>query len=319
MVTKTVLVAGGAGFIGSHLCEHLLAMGNYVICLDNFFTGSKRNIIGVIGTYDQVCFEVIRHDITQPISLEVDHIYNLACPGSPVHYQRYPAKTILTNVVGTANLLQLAQDTGARILQVSTSEVYGDPLIHPQPETYWGNVNPIGPRSCYDEGKRCAEALAVEYHKQLGVDIRIVRPFNVYGPRMPLNDGRVVPNFIVQALRGAPLTVYGDGSQTRSFCYVSDMVRWLVGIMEHEPYIGPVNLGIPDETSIMHLAEDIIGLTGSRSSVINCPIPEDDPVRRCPDLTRASEVFGSMAGVPLADGLTRTIEDIKARNDYCGY
>ncbi len=310
---KTILVAGGAGFIGSHLCEHLLGRGNDVICLDNFFTGSKANIVRYQREYFGGDFEAIRHDITQPITIEADRIYNLACPGSPVHYQRYPAKTILTNVVGTANLLALAHEIGARFFQASTSEVYGDPQVHPQPESYWGNVNPIGARSCYDEGKRCAEALAIEYQKQLGTEVRIARIFNIYGPRMPLNDGRVIPNFVTQALKNKPLTVYGTGQQTRSFCYVDDIVKGIVALMEYENVSGPVNLGNPVEVSIVDVARAIIRLTGSKSEIAHADLPEDDPERRCPDPSLAKALIGFEPTIDLEDGLLRTIRDIEER------
>ena len=305
-----VLVAGGAGFIGSHLCERLLARGSEVLCLDNFFTGSKDNVVHLLA---HPRFELIRHDIVQPILLEVDRVYNLACPASPVHYQHNPVKTILTNVVGAANMLDLVRHTKARILQASTSEVYGDPAVHPQPETYWGHVNPIGPRACYDEGKRCAEALMVEYRRQTGVEIRIARIFNTYGPRMAFNDGRVVSNFILQALQGRPLTVYGDGSQTRSFCYVSDLVDGLVALMEHDEHGGPVNLGNPTEFTIRELAERVVELTGSRSRIVFEPLPEDDPKQRRPDISLARELFGFEPRVPLAEGLRLTVEDIQKR------
>jgi UDP-glucuronate decarboxylase len=307
---RTVLVAGGAGFIGSHLCERLLDQGKEVICLDSFFTGSKDNILHLTKNPR---FEVIRHDIVHTLSLEVDRIYNLACPASPVHYQHNPVKTILTNVVGTANLLELARDTKARILQASTSEVYGDPQIHPQPETYWGNVNPIGPRACYDEGKRCAEALLVEHRRQTGVEIRIARMFNTYGPRMAFNDGRVVSNFIIQALDGQDLTIYGDGAQTRSFCYVTDMVDGLISLMECDDLEGPVNLGNPDEVSIRALAERVIELIGSSSTIVTHPLPQDDPHRRQPDITLARERLGFEPTVGLDEGLRLTIEDIRSR------
>ncbi len=305
-----VLVAGGAGFIGSHLCERLLAQGSEVICLDNFFTGSKENVVHLVG---HPRFELIRHDIVQPLMLEVDRVYNLACPASPVHYQHNPVKTILTNVVGAANMLDLARNAKARILQASTSEVYGDPSVHPQPETYWGNVNPNGPRACYDEGKRCAESLMVEYHRQTGVEIRIARIFNTYGPRMAFNDGRVVSNFILQALQGSDITVYGDGSQTRSFCFVSDMVDGLVALMENETYGGPVNLGNPTEFTIRELAEQVLALVGSRSKIVENPLPQDDPRQRRPDITLARQLLGFDPKVPLAEGLTHTVEDFQAR------
>lgn len=307
---QTVLVAGGAGFIGSHVCDRLIEQGCDVICLDNFFTGSKDNITHLLG---HPRFEVIRHDIVQPILLEASRIYNFACPASPVHYQYNPVKTIQTNVVGTANLLELARNTGARILQASTSEVYGDPKVHPQPETYWGHVNPIGPRSCYDEGKRCAEALMVEYRRQSDVDVRIARMFNTYGPRMAFNDGRVVSNFILQALADKPITIYGDGSQTRSFCFVSDMVDGLIALMESDRFEGPVNLGNPVEVSIKELAEHIVALTDSSSKLNLEPLPQDDPQRRKPDITKASNLLGFIPSVPLKKGLLETIESFKDR------
>ena len=299
-----VLVTGGAGFIGSHLCARLLDQGHEVICLDNFFTGSKRNIAGLM---DSPAFELVRHDITQPILLEVDRVYNLACPASPIHYQYNPVKTIKTNVMGTINMLGLAKRVRARILQASTSEVYGDPQVHPQQESYWGHVNPIGVRSCYDEGKRVAETLMMDYHRQNSVDIRIVRIFNTYGPRMAVNDGRVVSNFIVQALRDEDITVYGDGSQTRSFCYVDDLVEGMVRMMECEGFIGPVNLGNPAETTILEFAERIIALTGSRSRIVNRPLPADDPQQRQPNIALAQERLGWQPTVDVETGLQRTI------------
>ena len=274
-----ILVTGGAGFIGSHLCERLLRDGHEVICLDNFFTGSKANMAGLLP---HPAFELLRHDITEPILLEVDRIYNLACPASPIHYQYNPVKTIKTSVLGTIHMLGLAKRVKARILQASTSEVYGDPQVHPQTEEYWGNVNPIGIRSCYDEGKRVAETLMMDYHRQNGVDIRIIRIFNTYGPRMAVNDGRVVSNFIVQALRGEDLTVYGDGGQTRSFCYVDDLVEGMVRMMEADNFIGPVNLGNPAETTILEFARRIISLTGSTSEIVFNALPADDPKQRQP-------------------------------------
>jgi UDP-glucuronate decarboxylase len=300
-----ILVTGGAGFIGSHLCDRLIAQGHEVLCLDNFYTGSKKNVAHLIGNPR---FELIRHDVVQPILLEVDRIYNLACPASPVHYQYNPVKTIKTNVVGTLNMLGLAKRMRARILQASTSEVYGDPNVHPQPESYWGHVNPIGPRANYDEGKRVAETLMVSYQRQNGVEVRIVRIFNTYGPRMAPDDGRVVSNFIVQALRGAPLTVYGDGSQTRSFCYVSDLVEGIVGMMETEDFHGPVNLGNPEEYRVLDLAQWIIELTGSRSAIDFHPLPEDDPRQRRPDITLARERLGWAPTVRVEEGLRRTID-----------
>ncbi|ANA40230.1 NAD-dependent dehydratase [Geobacter anodireducens] len=300
-----ILVTGGAGFIGSHLCELLLGQGHDVLCLDNFFTGSKRNIDRLMDFHR---FEVIRHDIIEPILLEVDRIYNLACPASPVHYQYNPVKTIKTSVMGTINMLGLAKRVRARILQASTSEVYGDPTVHPQPETYWGNVNPIGIRSCYDEGKRVAETLMIDYHRQNGVDIRIARIFNTYGPRMAEHDGRVVSNFVVQALRGEDLTVYGDGSQTRSFCYVDDLLDGLVTLMEHDQFCGPVNLGNPEETPIIEFARRIIAMTGSSSQIIYRPLPSDDPRQRQPDITLARTILGWEPRVSLDEGLAQTIE-----------
>lgn len=300
-----VLVTGGAGFIGSHLCEFLLAMGHEVLCLDNFFTGAKRNIDHL---RDDRRFELIRHDVTQPILLEVDRVYNLACPASPIHYQYNPVKTIKTSVIGTINMLGLAKRVRARILQASTSEVYGDPEIHPQTEDYWGNVNPIGIRSCYDEGKRVAETLMMDYHRQNKVDIRIVRIFNTYGPRMAVNDGRVVSNFIVQALKGEDITVYGDGSQTRSFCYVDDLVEGMTRMMECEGFTGPVNLGNPAETTILEFARRIIDITGSKSKVVFRPLPADDPKQRRPDIACARERFGWEPKVTVADGLRKTVE-----------
>ena len=300
-----VLVTGGAGFIGSHLCERLLNDGREVICLDNFFTGSKGNIASLLSN---PAFELVRHDITEPVLLEVDRIYNLACPASPIHYQYNPVKTIKTSVMGTINMLGLAKRVRARILQASTSEVYGDPQTHPQKEDYWGNVNPIGIRSCYDEGKRVAETLMMDYHRQNGVDIRIVRIFNTFGPRMAVNDGRVVSNFIVQALKGEDLTVYGGGEQTRSFCYVDDLVEGLVRMMETDDFIGPVNLGNPGETTILEFARRIIDLTGSRSQIVFRPLPADDPQQRQPDISLARERLDWAPCVAVADGLKKTID-----------
>ena len=314
MIRERILVAGGAGFIGSHLCESLLRQGADVLCLDNLFSGSRRNILPLM---EHPYFELIRHDVTQPILLEVDRIYNLASPAAPVHYQFNPVKTVKTNVMGTLNLLGLAKRVGARILQASTSEVYGDPLVHPQREDYWGNVNPIGPRSCYDEGKRVAESLMINYRRQNGVDVRIARIFNTYGPRMSEVDGRVVSNFVVQALRGEPLTVYGDGSQTRSFCFVSDMVAGLEQLMDADWVPGPVNLGSPQECSILSLAKLILELTGSKSEIRFGVIPVDDPVRRRPDIGRAERHLDWEPFVDLREGLQRTIpyyEEILARN-----
>jgi UDP-glucuronate decarboxylase len=301
-----VLVTGGAGFIGSHLCERLLNEGHEVICLDNFFTGRKENIYHLMNNPR---FEVIRHDVVQPILLEVDQIYNLACPASPVHYQYNPVKTVKTNVMGTINMLGLAKRVKARILQASTSEVYGDPQVHPQTEDYWGNVNPIGVRSCYDEGKRVAETLMMDYHRQNKVDTRIARIFNTYGPRMLENDGRVVSNFIVQALRGEELTVYGSGAQTRSFCYVDDLVEGLIRLMntEAEDIHLPVNLGNPGEFTIRELAEEVARLCGREVRVRYCPLPQDDPRQRRPDITRAERLLGWRPTVPLREGLQKTI------------
>jgi UDP-glucuronate decarboxylase len=300
-----VLVTGGAGFIGSHLCERLVSDGHEVLCVDNFFTGSKNNILPLLGN---PLFELIRHDITEPILLEVDQIYHLACPASPVHYQYNPVKTIKTSVMGTINMLGLAKRVRARILLASTSEVYGDPQVHPQPETYWGNVNPIGIRSCYDEGKRVAETLMMDYHRQNGVDIRIARIFNTFGPRMAEHDGRVVSNFIVQALKGEDITVYGDGSQTRSFCYVSDLVEGLLRMMSCDGFTGPVNLGNPAETTILEFARRIIALTGSNSQIVYRPLPSDDPQQRQPDITLARTTLGWEPLVPLETGLTKTVD-----------
>ena len=300
-----VLVTGGAGFIGSHLCELLVKANHEVICLDNYFTGSKKNVYPLLSRSG---FEVIRHDIINPIDLEVDQIYNLACPASPVFYQFNPVRTIQANVLGVTNMLELAKRTKARILQASTSEVYGDPIIHPQREDYWGNVNPIGVRSCYDEGKRVAEALMMDYHRQFGVDIRIVRIFNTYGPRMALNDGRVVSNFIVQALQGEDITIYGKGEQTRSFCYVSDLVAGLIAMMNVADFRGPVNLGNPGEFTILSLAEKVIKMTTSPSKLVFNDLPSDDPVRRKPDIGLAKEKLGWSPTIDIDAGLVRTIE-----------
>ena len=298
------LVTGGAGFIGSHLCEALLARGEQVLCLDNFFTGRKQNIAHLLGNPQ---FELIRHDVTNPIMLEVDRIYNFACPASPVHYQFNPVKTIKTSVMGALNMLGLAKRVKARVLQASTSEVYGDPTVHPQVESYWGNVNPIGVRSCYDEGKRVAEALFFDYHRQNGVDIRVIRIFNTYGPRMLVNDGRVVSNFVVQALRNHPITIYGDGTQTRSFCYVSDLVDGIIRMMDCEGFTGPVNLGNPGEFTIKELAETVIEMTGSKSTIEYKPLPENDPTRRRPDITLARKRFDWQPTISLREGLKETI------------
>ena len=303
---KRILITGGAGFLGSHLCEHLLAQGHDIICLDNFFTGSKNNILHLLSNPH---FELIRHDIIHPIFLEVEEIYNLACPASPVHYQYNPIKTIKTNVMGAINTLGLAKRVRAAILQASTSEVYGDPEVHPQKEDYWGRVNPIGIRSCYDEGKRAAECLMMDYHRQNHVNIKIVRIFNTYGPRMAPDDGRVVSNFIVQALRGEDITVFGDGSQTRSFCYVDDMIDGLIRMMgTPKGFLGPVNLGNPAEFTILELAEILIRMTGSPSKIVFKPLPQDDPTQRKPDITLAQKKLGWQPRVPLEEGLAKTIE-----------
>lgn len=299
-----ILVTGGAGFIGSHLCQRLIADGHEVMCLDNFYTGRRANIRPLLDHHD---FEVIRHDVIQPILLEPDRIFHLACPASPVHYQWNPVKTVKTNVMGTINMLGLAKRVRARLLHASTSEVYGDPAVHPQREDYWGNVNPIGPRSCYDEGKRVAETLCFDYHRQNGVDIRVVRIFNTYGPRMLMNDGRVVSNFVVQALQGEDLTLYGDGQQTRSFCYVDDLVEAMIRMMGQDEETGPVNLGNPGEFTIRQLAELVVELTGSKSRIVRRPLPQDDPTRRRPDITRARELLGWEPTVQLREGLERTI------------
>ena len=300
-----ILIAGGAGFIGSYLCESLLNQGHEVICLDNLFSGSKTNILPF---RDRPNFEFVRHDVTRPILLEVDQIYNLASPASPIFYQYNPVKTVKTNVLGTLNMLGLAKRVKGRILQASTSEVYGDPLVHPQQENYWGNVNPIGLRSCYDEGKRVAETLMMDYHRQNQVDVRIARIFNTYGPRMSVDDGRVVSNFVVQALQRQPLTLYGDGSQTRSFCFVSDLVSGLEKLMAKDNLSDPVNLGNPEECSMLSLAELIKELTGSRSEIRFDPLPPDDPVRRRPDISRARELLDWQPKTDLRTGLTRTIQ-----------
>ena len=307
---KRILVTGGAGFIGSHLCERLLKDGNDVICLDNYFTGSKDNIRHLI-TNDH--FELVRHDITQPYTAEVDEIYNLACPASPVHYQHDPVKTIQTCVIGSMNMLGLAKRVGAKILQASTSEVYGDPHIHPQVEEYWGNVNPIGIRSCYDEGKRCAETLFMDYHRQNNLRIKIIRIFNTYGPRMSMNDGRVVSNFIVQALQGKDITIYGDGKQTRSFQYVDDLVEGMVRMMETgDDFTGPVNIGNPGEFTMLELAQKVIELTGSKSKIVFEPLPQDDPRQRKPDISLANRMLGGwQPEIKLDEGLEHTIDYFK--------
>lgn len=303
---KKILVTGGAGFIGSHLCRRLLAENNDLICLDNFFTGSKENIMELIGNKR---FELVRHDVTKEYFAEVDQVYNLACPASPPHYQYNSIKTIKTSVLGVLNMLGLAKRCKARILQASTSEVYGDPSVHPQKETYWGNVNPIGVRSCYDEGKRCAETLMMDYHRQNGVDIRIVRIFNTYGPNMDMNDGRVVSNFIIQALKGEDITIYGDGSQTRSFCYIDDLVNGLVLMMNNEKnFVGPVNMGNPEEYSILDFAKFIIELTNSNSKIVFKDLPQDDPAQRRPDISLANEKLNWQPKISVKEGLLRTIE-----------
>jgi UDP-glucuronate decarboxylase len=305
-----ILVTGGAGFIGSHLCERLLGEGHDVLCLDNFFTGRRVNIIKLL---DHHRFELIRHDVIEPILLEVDQIYNLACPASPVHYQYNPVKTVKTSVMGMINMLGLAKRVRARILQASTSEVYGDPLVHPQPEEYWGNVNPIGLRSCYDEGKRIAETLMMDYHRQNQVDTRIARIFNTYGPRMLEDDGRVVSNFIVQALRGVPLTLYGAGDQTRSFCYVDDLVEALMRLMNTEGVHDPINLGNPGEFTIKQLAEEVLKICGSDSTLEYLPLPQDDPKQRKPDISRAQTLLSWNPTVPLSEGLKKTVADFRQR------
>lgn len=304
-----VLVTGGAGFLGSHLIDRLMAQGHEVLCLDNFYTGHKRNILNWVG---HPYFELIRHDITEPIRLEVDRIYHLACPASPVHYQYNPVKTIKVNVMGTLNMLGLAKRVKARLLLASTSEVYGDPDVHPQPEEYWGNVNCIGTRSCYDEGKRVAETLAFDYHRQNNVDIRVMRIFNTYGPRMLENDGRVVSNFIVQALKGIPLTVYGDGSQTRSFCYVSDLIEGMIRLMDGD-YIGPVNIGNPGEYTILELAQTIQKMVNPDAKLTFKPLPQDDPKQRQPDITKAKKWLDWEPSISLEEGLKLTIDDFRNR------
>ena len=307
-----ILVTGGAGFIGSHLCERLLNENHQVICLDNFFTGRRENVIHLL---DNPYFEIVRHDVTEPILLEVDQIYNLACPASPVHYQYNPVKTVKTNVLGAINMLGLAKRVKARILQASTSEVYGDPLIHPQTESYWGNVNPIGLRSCYDEGKRIAETLMMDYHRQNRVDIRIARIFNTYGTRMLENDGRVVSNFIVQALGGEELTIYGTGNQTRSFCYVDDLVEGFIRLMnsEAETITEPVNLGNPAEFTMNELADEVAQACGKEIRITHMPLPQDDPKQRKPDITRAQKLLGWQPEIPLREGLQKTVAYFAAR------
>ncbi|MEM9571931.1 MAG: UDP-glucuronic acid decarboxylase family protein [Pseudomonadota bacterium] len=304
-MTKRVLITGGAGFIGSHLCERLVDRNYEVLCVDNFFTGTRANIAHLLG---EKTFELMRHDVTFPLFVETDQIYNLACPASPIHYQFDPVQTTKTSVHGAINMLGLAKRTKARILQASTSEVYGDPTVHPQEESYWGNVNPIGPRSCYDEGKRCAETLFFDYHRQHQLDIKVARIFNTYGPRMHPNDGRVVSNFIMQALRGDDITLYGDGQQTRSFCYVDDLVEGLIRLMESpDDVIGPINIGNPGEFTIKELAEHVIDLTGSSSKMIHQTLPQDDPKQRQPSIDRAKRELGWEPTIALRDGLTKTI------------
>jgi UDP-glucuronate decarboxylase len=312
MGCKRILVTGGAGFLGSHLCERLVKEGNDVICLDNYFTGRKKNIEHLMDCHN---FELLRHDITMPIFLEVDQIYNLACPASPIHYQYNAVKTIKTSVMGAINVLGLAKRVRARVLQASTSEVYGDPHVHPQQESYWGNVNPIGIRSCYDEGKRVAETLFFDYHRMNKVDIRVMRIFNTYGPRMHPNDGRVVSNFIVQALNDKDITIYGDGSQTRSFCYVDDNIEGMMRLMNKDNFLGPVNIGNPGEFTIKELAEKVISLTGSKSKLIFNPLPSDDPKQRRPDITLANQMLEWKPTIILEDGLKKTIEYFKNNLD----
>jgi UDP-glucuronate decarboxylase len=311
-VKKRILVTGGAGFLGSHLCERLVGEGHDVICLDNYFTGRKKNVEHLMDFHN---FELTRHDITMPVFVEVDQIYNLACPASPVHYQYNPVKTIKTSVMGAINVLGLAKRVRARVLQASTSEVYGDPDVHPQVESYWGNVNPIGIRSCYDEGKRVAETLFFDYHRQNNVDIRVMRIFNTYGPRMHPNDGRVVSNFIVQALTKKDISIYGDGSQTRSFCYVDDLISGMMKLMNTDGVTGPINIGNPGEFTIRELAEKVIELTGSSSKILFMPLPSDDPRQRRPDISIAKEKLGWEPRISLEDGLRRTIEYFKNNLD----
>lgn len=302
---KRILVTGGAGFVGSHLCERLLARGDDVLCVDNFFTGTKDNVANLLTNPH---FELMRHDVTFPLYVEVDEIFNLACPASPIHYQRDPVQTTKTSVHGAINMLGLAKRLNAKILQASTSEVYGDPTVHPQTEDYWGHVNPIGPRACYDEGKRCAETLFFDYHRQHGLAIKVARIFNTYGPRMHPNDGRVVSNFVVAALRNAPITIYGDGRQTRSFCYVDDLVEALMRLMDSDTEVsGPINIGNPVETPIGQLAENVKALVGGQSPITYHPLPGDDPLQRCPDITRARAALDWAPTVDLATGLKRTI------------
>ncbi len=307
---KRILVTGGAGFIGNHLCRRLLNEGNYVICLDNFFTGLKQHIEDMLDTPN---FELVEHDIVNPIDIECEQIYNLACPASPPHYQYDPVKTMKTSVLGILNMLELAKKQGATILHASTSEVYGNPLVHPQQESYWGNVNPIGIRSCYDEGKRAAETLLMDYHRQYGVDIRIIRIFNTYGTNMDPKDGRVVSNCIMQAIKGEDITIYGDGSQTRSFCYVDDLVDGAIRMMNNDKsFIGPVNLGNPSERTVLNLAQMVLEMTGSKSKLIFMPLPSDDPIKRKPDITKAQQMLGWEPVVDIKDGLAKTIDYFKS-------
>lgn len=307
---KRILVTGGAGFIGNHLCRRLLNEGNYVICLDNFFTGLKQHIEDML---DNPNFELVEHDIVDPIDIACEQIYNLACPASPPHYQYDPVKTMKTSVLGILNMLELAKKQEATILHASTSEVYGNPLVHPQQESYWGNVNPIGIRSCYDEGKRAAETLLMDYHRQYGVDIRIIRIFNTYGPNMDPNDGRVVSNCIMQAIKGEDITIYGDGSQTRSFCYVDDLVEGAIRMMNNDKgFIGPVNLGNPSERTVLNLAQMVLEMTGSKSKLSFMPLPSDDPIKRKPDITKAQQMLGWEPVVDIKDGLSNTIEYFKS-------
>ncbi len=310
MNRRRILVSGGAGFLGSHLCDRLIAEGHEVVCLDSFFTGKRGNVTHLLGNPR---FELVRHDVETPLTMEVDEIYHLACPASPIHYQRNPVRTIRTAVHGTMNLLDVARESNARMLVASTSEVYGDPLEHPQRESYWGHVNPVGPRACYDEGKRCAESLAVAYHQQYGVEVRIARIFNTYGPRLHEADGRVVSNFVLQALRGEAMTVFGEGQQTRSFCYVSDLVDGLVRLMASPHGAAPVNLGNPRETTMLELARLVRNLAGSTSEIVHAPLPQDDPVRRNPDIGRARELLAWGPRVTLEEGLGATIADFRAR------
>jgi UDP-glucuronate decarboxylase len=308
---KRVLVTGGAGFLGSHLCDRLLAAGNDVLCVDNFFTGSRDNVLHLL---DNPHFELMRHDVTFPLYVEVDEIYNLACPASPIHYQHDPVQTTKTSVHGAINMLGLAKRVRARIMQASTSEVYGDPAVHPQPEEYWGNVNTVGPRACYDEGKRCAETLFFDYHRQHKLDIKVIRIFNTYGPRMHPNDGRVVSNFIIQALKGEPITIYGDGQQTRSFCYVDDLIEGFLRFMDTPAGVsGPINLGNPGEFTMLELAEKVVRLTGSDSKIVHKPLPQDDPKQRRPDIAKARALLDWEPAVPLDEGLARTIAYFRGR------